>query len=284
MSTEIVEVSTATNEHILQEISKIRLQNNTITTQNNEIKKDLNELKISFTSMQSNVDQCKSDITEIKKALDFNEKQFEDHKGQQDNIIKSHKEINSRLDKMQNQLNLTQKRLLEETLVRNNNENHSRKINIEISGIPVLHNENCKDIVAKIAQKFGVPFKSEDIDVAHRLFQKDTSQTPSIIARFKSRSERDLFYSKRSNLKFITVEDLGFTPVSETSKSRNKIFINESLSIYSKQLFKASREKSKSKGYEYCFVNGGVVYVKKDKESSKHRINSFGDLERIFEV
>ena len=128
----------------------------------------------------------------------------------------------------------------------------------------------------------GAELDSGDIDVAHRLFKSGMDHTPCIIVRFKSRSARDTYFFKKSELKNIRIKDLGFeSSTLVNGQAHGKIFINESLSVFSKQLFKAARETCSKYGYEYCFVNSGTVYAKKNKLSNKIKIISYNDLDKL---
>ena len=178
-------------ETVLNEIKKIQQQNNNIVTQNNDIKKEISVIHKNFDDMSKDVAKCKEDINTLMKKYNAQIIELDNHKKQQDNILNSHTEMNTQIRNMNEKIKLLEKRLLSETLTRNQNENHSRKINVEISGVPITDNENCKDIVAKISKLMGLEFKSNEIDVAHRLFKKDHMHIPNIIARFFSRSERD---------------------------------------------------------------------------------------------
>ena len=77
-----------------------------------------------------------------------------------------------------------EQRLNEETVTRNKNENNNRKMNVEITGIPVTANESCKNIVANVGNLMGLDVDSNYFDVAHRLFQRNSEHIPAIIARF----------------------------------------------------------------------------------------------------
>ena len=128
----------------------------------------------------------------------------------------------------------------------------------------------------------GVSLESADIDVAHRLFKSRMDHTPCIIVRFRSRSARDAYFFKKSELKSIRIKDLGFdSSTLVNGQSHGKIYINESLSVFSKQLFKAARESCQKYGYESCFVNSGIIYAKKNKLSNKIKIISYSDLDKL---
>ena len=55
-------------------------------------------------------------------------------------------------------------------------ENNSRKINLEITGIPAVTDENCKQIIEDEHLK--------NIDVAHRLLTHSTDKIAVIIVKY----------------------------------------------------------------------------------------------------
>ena len=52
-----------------------------------------------------------------------------------------------------------------------------------------------------------------------------------------------------------------------TENQHHKIYLNESLSIFTKLLFKKTRDACKILKYRHCYTTGGVIYVKKEKDS-----------------
>ena len=234
-------------DDILSEINKIQHQNNTIATQTNEIKKEITNIKVDFQKIREDVNKCKEDMKSISKSHEFLASQFDTHKKQQDSVIKSHAELINHQNYLVERINTLEKKLSEEIVNRSHGENNSRKMNVELSGIPITHNEDCKEIIAKIGREMGLNITRNNIDVAHRLFKKDNNHIPIIIARFYSRTERDAYFFKRSSLKDKTIKDFGFEPTTESAKMKNKIYINESLSIYTKQIFKYCRMKCQEK-------------------------------------
>ena len=278
-------------DNILSELAKIQQQNNSIVTQNSnilsqntEIKSDLATLKLNFDSLSTELSNCKRDINSLKITCDFQSVQFENHKKQQDNIILANSKINDEIALLNRHIKSLEKRLREEKIIRNNNENNNRKINLGISGIPVLSEENLYETITKIGDLIGIPNCRDTIDVAHRLFTKSTTAIPSIIVRFKCRTDRDIFFSKRSNLKNVTIADLGFTPTPATKKMFDKIYVNESLSAMSKGILRSCRERIKLAGFQSTFVSGGAVYVKKSESTKRIKINTSEDIDRVLKV
>ena len=105
---------------------------------------------------------------------------------------------------------------------------------------------------------------------------------PKLIIRFKTRTERDFFYQKRFSLKNVTIGDLGLQATKDTEKMYNKIFINESHCIYTKELYKYCRFACKQKKYEYCAIENGIVCIRQQKDTNKIRVQNEQDAKRIF--
>ena len=158
----------------------------------------------------------------------------------------------------------------------NNHEQYTRREMVEINGLPQKENENTTELVHTLMEHLQIKVKKESLDVIHRL--SDKIDAP-IIIKFTSRSERDLFYSYRSNLINTTINDLGF-PLNPNNKS-NKIFINESLTRMNKILFKQTREECSKKNFEYSWTKNGVVFARKNKDSHAIRINKEDDIKKI---
>ena len=115
----------------------------------------------------------------------------------------------------------------------NDIEQYGRRSMLEVNNIPVNNKENFEDIMTTIAKtiNFEEFDYANDVDVAHRL--KSKLLVPPIIVMFKSRSKRNAFYEKRKKLKGVILKDLELTFTEE-----KPIYINESLTIYNRILFK----------------------------------------------
>ena len=117
--------------------------------------------------------------------------------------------------------------------------------------------------------------------MAHRLISDSTERIPPIIARFRSRTERDNYFSKSLGLKLADITNLGFEKTNITAKSFNKIYINESLPIDTNILFKECRAICTNLGYKHCFTTGGEIYVKRDQNLQRIHINTEEDFKKL---
>ena len=252
----------ATLDDVLAELKKIRQQNNIIVTQNTDIKNELAEVKREYESTKNELENCKAEIITVNNK---------------------HKQMEDICDELVERVKILEEKLVEETMNRSHAENNNRKMNVEITGIPILNNENCKEIVSRIGRAMGINnIAAEDVDVAHRLYQAQGDTIPKLIARFKSRTDRESFYERRFQLKDITIKDLGYESTADTERLYNRIYINESLSKYTKQLFRKCRIATRINDFYSCYVEKGVTIVKETQMSKKLRINNIYDYQNIF--
>ena len=100
---------------------------------------------------------------------------------------------------------------------------------------------------------------------------------PLIIVLFKNRSRRNEFYEQQKMLKGITLKDLdGLNFEEQTS-----IYINESLTIHNRILFRKVRETCKEKQYKYYWTANGVVMCKKNYQNNTIIIKNERDITKI---
>ena len=127
-----------------------------------------------------------------------------------------------------------------------------------------------------------LPDYTGKIDIAHRLkTDPQSNRVPAIIVRFNNRSDRNLFYSNIFSLKEKNVTNLGYQEDNATASPNLKIFINESLSVHTKYLYKLARDHCKKIGFRNCYTSSW--YVRKEKDSYRYIINKEEDLLNIKE-
>ena len=147
-------------------------------------------------------------------------------------------DIKARVSKIEENLENVCITVKREAVLRDENENNSRKINLEFSGVPKAEGET-QEMPTKYVEEIMKLIGSENglnaIDVAHR------KMSGAIIARFKTRTQRDEVYDKRFALKGITSLDLGF----RLPTKGNNIFINESLTFERSKVMADIRRKLK---------------------------------------
>lgn len=114
-----------------------------------------------------------------------------------------------------------------------------------------------------LATKIDVlPETVDAVEIVHRLPNRE-GKVPVIIAKFKSRLDRDKWFQKRNAMR------------------QEGIYINENLTPQTKKLLWQTKEQARAKNYKFVWVRNGVVFVRKEQGSGAVRILEEGDLERL---
>ena len=118
-------------------------------------------------------------VEKVEKSQEFLSNQYDNHSKVQKYIQSSCVAIEKSHDHLRMKLISLEKALALEKIKSNDQENRNRKMNVEISGIPVKSNENCKTIVKEISNFLSTDLLLSDIDVAHRLTSSNTKIPPN---------------------------------------------------------------------------------------------------------
>ncbi|CAB3260324.1 unnamed protein product [Arctia plantaginis] len=154
-------------------------------------------------------------------------------------------------------------------------EMRDKEKNIEIHGVEMLTNEDTKNVAQNLAKKLNL--NSDDIEDAQRVGQEKTDETrPKIIlVTLRSKSARKKWMlAKKDNI--ITNNKL------YGNGNEKRIYINEDIPKYKRQLLWIVRSKLKPKGFQYIWVQNGNILVKKNNEEKKiFNIRSEDDLNKF---
>lgn len=188
---------------------------------------------------------------ELKKCM----KIIEDLKNENNNLVKKVKDLELRLDDV---------------------EQYSRSNNIEILGVPEEKNEDVFETVKKVCTALDVHVERNNIDVCHRLKKPQDSHWPAtIIVRFVQRDLKNQVLSKRRVKRNFSTLHCGYQSTSAP------IYINENLCFGRKKLYKAAREAKKDKNYTFLWVRNGNILMRESEESPVKRITCLEDLEKL---
>ncbi|XP_050306151.1 uncharacterized protein LOC126743207 [Anthonomus grandis grandis] len=143
------------------------------------------------------------------------------------------------------------------------------------SVVPEKRNENIVSMVKKIGSIVGTIIHDDDIAASHRVarFNKgsDTSNNypKNVIVKFFSVSKRNEFLSavKLGRNRGLKASDLGF-------EQETRLFVNEHLSSYFKQLHRRAREFCKMSNYIYCWIKDSKIFIKKEDNSRAFHVSN----------
>lgn len=155
-------------------------------------------------------------------------------------------------------------------------EQYSHRNNLVIYGVPEENNENIHHVMRRLASAVQFPDWSQSmVDAVHRVGRRKNTDPRPIIVKFVSRQDRDELLMKRKVRRNLKAADLGFS-------SENTIYINESLTLSTRELLKLTREKAKEKNYSQVWVSNCAIFVRKEKGNAPViKISSERDLQKM---
>ena len=209
-------------------------------------------MKIWESEHLAQITALKAEIEELRSSQEFNSAKYDDLVTECEDLKKINKLQEQEIMKLKSQsLKLEAWGDKEEKV--DAIEQYGRRLNLEISGIPIKDGENTNKITEEIAKLVNVELSADQISTSHRLAIKpkhtagtengiktETPQPPSIVGCFLSRDVRNQVYRNR---KLLRNADLKNFSVEGTSK----IFINENLTPTQKKIILEGKAASKSK-------------------------------------
>ena len=213
ISLESSSVSFATEKDEI--INQIARTGNVITEANNKVAKEI-----------------KDDILEIKNVVI-------------NRLLEDNRKLRNRLRSLETSNIATEKRI-------NMMEQHSRKVNLEIDGIPdAIEQKDLKSYVVDILRHAEVdPVSTDDIEVVHRLNSKKTPKTTIIRAK---RDFLEKVYAKKKIMRSVGKNKMNVA---------STFYVNESLSTSSKTLAFNCRKLKKAGLITDTWYSNGKIKLK----------------------
>lgn len=227
-------------------------ENKQRTMEYSKIEEKLNEINLNINELKP----IKNELADLKQSMSFMAAKYDKFVKELENNKIEIKKMSKKLEEIKNTSNekeLKIKQLQEQV---NNLEQYTRNHNIEIFGIPRKPEENCKEIVEKVAKELHINLRSDEIDVAHRTFTTNSKITPPIVAKITTRNKRDLLVQKKKLV--VTNRNI---PQAELGQN---IFIQEHLTSANKSLLRLTRSRARGTGYKYVCFKHGKLLVRKD--------------------
>ena len=153
---------------------------------------------------------------------------------------------------------------------------YTRKNSLEIEGIPenVCSDENA---VLKVAEVLNVKVKRDDVDICHRIQRRKSS----VIIRFGSHKVKRALHKQRVQLKNVSFSQLFPNASAAAGASSNRIFINENLTAYRRNLVRIASEMKENGLLNGLWTVDGKVFVKTSPEGRPIRIYTEDDFDNL---
>lgn len=210
--------------------------------------------------MQKNISQMNSELTSLKAKFAGVEKQV---------IITDQKveQLVAENNKLKDELTLVKCEL-------SDLQQHTRKNNIVISGIPILpRGANVFPILEKIAKILQLQYYRTDINAAHWLpIRGGGREYQSIIVAFVSRVVKHEWILARRHRKSLMANEI------DDKFPQTQIYINDQLTQKSRELFNAARTLLKQEKLASVWTNDGIVMARRSPAGRPFRVTSLQAL------
>ena len=214
-----------------------------------DLTKKLKEIETSQQFISSQYDAVVTKVQEVKKQNKDTDNWIQQADKYMDGLSKDNYNIGAKLDEL---------------------EQYTRRDCLEITGIPIVLDDNPSQLVREMSEAIGVQLAENDISVAHRL-PPTKKVKDRLIVKFTRREKRDEVYKKRRQLKSKRTKDLPTVarqPKSSVISQKAEIHINESLTPYRRRLFGRLLEYKRSHNYKYIWTTNGKLMLRESDSSS----------------
>ncbi|XP_039276173.1 uncharacterized protein LOC120349711 [Nilaparvata lugens] len=152
---------------------------------------------------------------------------------------------------------------------------HTRKNNVIITGIPVTKGENVFFILQRIAALLNIRHDKYDVSAAHRPPNRNKNNPPPIVVNFVSRLTKSEWIHARKQRKGLSAVEL------HNQFPNRQIYINEHLAQHTSSIFNAARALLKTNKLASVWVREGRVLARKSATSPVFRIMNLDQLEEF---
>lgn len=230
------------------------------------LKDEVIALRIELAGLRTSIDDTNTQLKEFNSKIGEIEQRLEKVEKAQTQVeeIQSQVELmNTRMEKIENESH--------------SSEQWARMNNIEIKGIPQVHNENLFDILFKIASNIQFSVAKTQINFITRVPTREKERTKPIIVCFCNRYiKEDFVAAARSASKSspITTGLIGLA-------GNHRIFVNDHLTIQNKSLLAKTKKSAAEKNFQYVWVKHAKIYTRKNDTSHVISIKTARDLIKI---
>jgi hypothetical protein len=218
-----------------------------------EVKQELVATKVSMDFINNKYEELKKENAELKERMNQLEKKIEQNQLTKDENVAL----------LQN--------IQEVKMEVKEKDQYDRNRNLEINGLDWPNNENLQETVQRVADAYGVNFyKPDQVDVGHRIPNKNKNKPSAIIIQFKHRESRDAWLSSRK--KIVTNDNIW------RNGNGSRVYLNENMSPYFKELFWKTKNFAKEKNIKFVWFRQGKIHMRTHENDSFRIIKSEEDL------
>jgi hypothetical protein len=195
------------------------------------------------------IDKCDKQFAEMeffKKTIEFLSEEQRDLKKENLDLKKSMDEAERRIQMLENKdvkYNAMEKKMSEIQKSVTDKEQYERNRNLEICQLDWLENENIPQVLENLARNFNIPFSHNEVEVAHRIPNRNKEKPSALIVQFKHRESRNRWMEQRKRI--VTNDNM------YRNGNRKRIYLNENMTPHMKMLFWKTKNYATQNNYRY---------------------------------
>ena len=198
-------------------------------------------------------------LTEIKNAVEFIALHNDDLLAQSVKNTTTIENLNNTVGALKSQITAKDK-LIDDLVNRVNSlEQDQLSNNIEILGVDMNDGEDLRKAVTQLGEKLGMQQCADTIDIVRRRYKHSPGHPPTISLTTKTPGQKAVWMDLRKKLR----EERTTSGSIFGTASTEKIFINESLTYYTRTLLKKVKDHGRDKGYKYIWTRNGQIFARK---------------------
>lgn len=203
-------------------------------------------------------------------------KWHDDVKSSIENMSKSFKELEKRVDYVEKSVNTHQEEIENIKVDLNYLRQKDIELNMVLKGIPEDNNEDIADLKGIVERLFVNINVSSDgfIETARRIGKKSMDKPRLVQLKLESLDQKKRIMAAKKSRGEISANE-----IVDGASSDLKVYLDDQLTVQSAYLFKKARLLKNEYGIKYVWVRNGRVFMKKSDKEPSVIIKSENDLE-----
>lgn len=227
-------------------------------------------------NMNSELKSIREELKEVNEAMSFMNSQYETAILETKKSAQTIKDLETKNELMSNTIVKLTNRV-------NQMEQHARSSNIEIQCVPENKTENVISLTKQLGSTIGCAITDNDILSCTRIAKvnRESPRPRSIVTQFSSPRLRDQFlaasidFNKKNSQDKLNSSHIGL------AGPKKPIYVMEHLSATNKEIHAAARTKARELGFQFVWVRGGRILMRKDVASEHIVIKDLATLGRL---
>lgn len=222
-----------------------------------------------FLKLQNNLEEIITLNTELRTSVQYVSDKYDELLDKIKIIDSERNTCNEQLQALENKFDHLEKSMKSST--------------IEIRNLPKRHGETPDDLVTtiqNIGEAIDIQIGTQDVRNIYRLTSKKPQTTGPVVVNFNCVQTKEKLISKIKQHNKINPNNK-FNSSHIKLEGKTPIYITESLTSKTKNIFYKAREFSKANNYAFCWVAHGNVYLRKKEGVPARRVDSELDLRKL---